>query len=236
MEFQHTAAQRRLLSHFCLGLILKLVSTHSRAEAAASWRGLCGDISAVSTHSHPKVAAFIVFTSRHLIAVSTHSHPKVAADLTLIVGELTTCFNTQPPEGGCTTRRSKIAAFGRFQHTATRRWLHDTTIENSGFWPVSTHSHPKVAAFGDKIDQKINYSFNTQPPEGGCYRPRKQEGRRTVSTHSRTKAAAPCFVTRHPQISLFQHTAARRRLQSSSMSCALSSSVSTHSRTKAAAR
>ena len=36
---------------------------------------------------------------------------------------------------------------------------------------VSTHSHPKVAAFGDKIDQKINYSFNTQPPEGGCFDP-----------------------------------------------------------------
>ena len=34
-------------------------------------------------------------------AVSTHSRAEAAADLTLIVGELTTCFNTQPRGGGC---------------------------------------------------------------------------------------------------------------------------------------
>ena len=104
--------------------LLDIVSTHSRAEAAASWRGLCGDISAVSTHSHPKVAA----------ALSLPHHLDLRR------------FNTQPPEGGCTTRRSKIAAFGRFQHTATRRWLLPLDSPRLGTWR----------------------GFNTQPPEGGC--------------------------------------------------------------------
>ena len=102
------------------------------------------------------------------------------------------CFNTQPPEGGCSytvqlvlqqilfqhtaTRRwlrafglSSQAIFKKFQHTATRRWLqiektpllrslkfqHTATRRGllmygedlSSIKPVSTHSHPKVAAF-----------------------------------------------------------------------------------------
>ena len=33
---------------------------------------------------------------------------------------------------------------------------------------VSTHSHPKVAAYGDISSERAIVSFNTQPPEGGC--------------------------------------------------------------------
>ena len=33
---------------------------------------------------------------------------------------------------------------------------------------VSTHSHPKVAANTQNCDLNHKFSFNTQPPEGGC--------------------------------------------------------------------
>ena len=55
--------------------------------------------------------------------------------------------------------------------------------------------------------------FNTQPPEGGC-----------LNIH-----IAPLIMT------LFQHTAARRRLQPLVFGNITSSIVSTHSRSKAAA-
>ena len=33
---------------------------------------------------------------------------------------------------------------------------------------VSTHSHPKVAAYTAKVQASDLSGFNTQPPEGGC--------------------------------------------------------------------
>ena len=55
----------------------------------------------VSTHSHPKVAAADKYGAAALSLVSTHSHPKVAATVFLNCAPRGTCFNTQPPEGGC---------------------------------------------------------------------------------------------------------------------------------------
>ena len=55
----------------------------------------------VSTHSHPKVAATTIHALENPNEVSTHSHPKVAASRSALSIGLQTCFNTQPPEGGC---------------------------------------------------------------------------------------------------------------------------------------
>ena len=79
-----------------------------------------------------------------------------------------TSFNTQPPEGGCQQIEQTHLIVKRFQHTATRRWLHSRLEWSAIKFIVSTHSHPKVAAF----------SFNTHR-----YNP-------LVSTHSHPKVAA----------------------------------------------
>ena len=57
------------------------------------------------------------------------------------------------------------------------------------------------------------WSFNTQPPEGGCL-PSADNRRplRCVSTHSRPKAAANAIRHKIINLAMFQHTAARRRL------------------------
>ena len=100
-----------------------------------------------------------------------------------------------------------------FQHTAARRRL----LSNSGFWCdiiiVSTHSRTKAAAIKRLRLGKRLKCFNTQPHEGGCkediftaeerVRFQHTAARRrllrklfclcyqsSVSTHSRTKAAA----------------------------------------------
>ena len=132
--------------------------------------------------------------------------------------------------------RCRLLCGQSFQHTAARRRL------------------PIVSTYNIGQDG----SFNTQPHEGGCpvieatsaqltfvstHSRTKAAAladpnwlrRQIVSTHSRTKAAA-CHNNSTPKpFSVFQHTAARRRLQQEAAELKDLSFVSTHSRTKAAA-
>ena len=99
-------------------------------------------------------------------------------------------------------------------------------------------------------------SFNTQPPEGGWFTVADLVTRFVVSTHSRPKAAGPTVAEREtakmgfntqppeggwsfdwifkPANFLFQHTAARRRLDFEGNKYTGKGNVSTHSRPKAA--
>ena len=124
------------------------------------------------------------------LAVSTHSRPKAAALFEEIVSFYHTSFNTQPPEGGCMVNYIAFMPAPMFQHTAARRRLHGELYRFYAGTNVSTHSRPKAAAPAKPWDVFGDFSFNTQPPEGGCAILQK----RLTST------------------TLFQHTAARRRL------------------------
>ena len=55
-----------------------------------------------------------------------------------------------------------------FQHTAARRRLLSGAKIIPLLYLVSTHSRPKAAARHQQLAQSHCYSFNTQPPEGGC--------------------------------------------------------------------
>ena len=104
----------------------------------------------------------------------------------------------------------KVGQFdGEFQHTAARRRLQFERLVSLPVY-VSTHSRPK-AAERSGLCRFVPFSFNTQPPEGGCNRRvgnyLKSESFNTqppeggcrlsgllprptaVSTHSRPKAA-----------------------------------------------
>ena len=139
-----------------------------------------------------------------------------------------TCFNTQPPEGGCVWFTACGAFNCTFQHTATRRWLQATP--KAGFCPirVSTHSHPKVAApyqtpflspgwfqhtatrrwlRGSPFICAYYNSFNTQPPEGGCV-PGLSIGNVVygVSTHSHPKVAAFVYIGNKRRVYVSTHS------------------------------
>ena len=100
----------------------------------------------VSTHSRPKAAALFGAKMENIELVSTHSHPKVAAS----------CHRMNPLsyvfQHTATRRWLRVpGAFSNcselFQHTATRRWLPRKSCVILNTSSVSTHSHPKVAAF-----------------------------------------------------------------------------------------
>ena len=104
--------------------------------------------------------------------------------------QVISCFNTQPPEGGWRWHIRLARLRLAFQHTAARRRL------------------VGLAAIATVIKR-----FNTQPPEGGW------------STRSRYATSTTSFNTQPPEggwqafelldeaIIMFQHTAARRRLE-----------------------
>ena len=136
------------------------------------------------------MAATYCSCRHHVHPVSTHSHPKVAAYHSGISTVLSISFNTQPPEGGCKFSLFFFSNFRMFQHTATRRWLLCDSPNNAQLAKVSTHSHPKVAAWSTSMLLRLSLvsthshpkvaaqqwgqchfddrGFNTQPPEGGC--------------------------------------------------------------------
>ena len=126
-------------------------------------------------------------------------------------------FNTQPPEGG---------------------WNNEDGLFKMKL--VSTHSRPKAAGRLTLNQYGVASRFNTQPPEGGWARSKNRlhpvfhlafqhiAARRRlariheteifvmfarVSTHSRPKAAGGVSFFIPFPILLFQHTAARRRLE-----------------------
>ena len=189
VEFQHTAARRRLGQYRRVQRVCFRVSTHSRPKAAGTMDGYAACEGDVSTHSRPKAAGRYLENQR----------------------QKRNGFNTQPPEGGWTTTRQSLLASNKFQHTAARRrldqqlpadrrdygfntqppeggWRQQLLLENSP--AVSTHSRPKAAGLADNAATVIV----------------------GVSTHSRPKAAGPTASASAPTLSLFQHTAARRRL------------------------
>ena len=77
---------------------------------------------------------------------------------------------------------------------------------------VSTHSRPKAAGICDALVSNIlRVSTHSRPKAAGSSQGNALGSSTTVSTHSRPKAAG---MNAFPQLvrNLFQHTAARRRL------------------------
>ena len=122
-------------------------------------------------------------------------------------------FNTQPPEGGCRLLSATGGVSVKFQHTATRRWLrqgenlsrvemlfqHTATrrwlrFMRSFLMTATLFQHTATRRWlRFKLPDKnfCGYSFNTQPPEGGCpARAALDPFNFQVSTHSHPKVAA----------------------------------------------
>ena len=211
LKFQHTAARRRLGA-----LILKPCPTAQFQHTAARRRlGPCPALSfaasPVSTHSRPKAAGKGKLLP---LPASMFQHTAARRRLAQILFE-------QPGES-------------RFQHTAARRRLGATNpVARNGVF-VSTHSRPKAAGRGQGwAETFLIVSTHSRPKAAGkmiCCPSTSQ----MVSTHSRPKAAGSVrnlgctgrrFNTQPPEggwdglgnpalvAAMFQHTAARRRLE-----------------------
>ena len=123
----------------------------------------------------------------------------------------------------------------RFQHTAARRRLADLIEEPHNGKPVSTHSRPKAAgASRHRARCRQQVSTHSRPKAAGTAAQAVILTSRFQHTAARRRLES-CFF-HHLHISQFQHTAARRRLVARSSKNRYRISVSTHSRPKAAGR
>ena len=232
--FQHTAARRQLLFLYRHLRVDTVVSTHSRAEAAAINDPQFSYLLSVSTHSRAKAAAGATFESaatvmfQHTAArrrlpdcflslscsrtVSTHSRAEAAAyGCTDFIEELCR-FNTQPRRGGCSRPTKPLKP-------------------KFGF-----NTQPRGGGCGTIIHRSsLMTSFNTQPHGGGCGSNVYALSTPTKFQHTAARRRLPDFAACSRMNRLFQHTAARRRLHRSYRLIITTYLVSTHSRTEAAA-
>ena len=259
--FQHTAARRRLLIRRAQPKRPPLVSTHSRPKAAASLvAAVISVIGKVSTHSRPKAAAHPRGRFAPASGCFNTQPPEGGCPAAAIRRSARPCFNTQPPEGGCNCAgrvfkacssfntqppeggchcpRVRWRAWPWFQHTAARRRLRpDRTGDAAGAGGFQhTAARRRLPAFAQE-DAAMPKSFNTQPPEGGCWRLTISLATRCWFQHTAARRRLPGMVQIPSLVLWFQHTAARRRLRPSpSVVQNAPLAVSTHSRPKAAAR
>ena len=101
-----------------------------------------------------------------------------------------------------------------FQHTATRRWLLRAPSLGGGRSFVSTHSHPKVAAYDDgAIEIEAIVSTHSHPKVAA---PSGWPCALVISfQHTATRRWLPDGLYISPVFRLFQHTATRRWLRRS---------------------
>ena len=168
------------------------VSSFNTQPPEGGWRPVAEPAihQAVSTHSRPKAAGLTPSSPDRSMAVSTHSRPKAAG-----------------PE-----HRRLPGVEQSFQHTAARRRLAIPPKSRRKWRCVSTHSRPKAAGAAHGWPTPLTSCFNTQPPEGGW-----QAGQAPLGPLERFNTQPPeggwaAYASTCAQNSLFQHTAARRRL------------------------
>ena len=122
-----------------------------------------------------------------------------------------------------------------FQHTAARRRLDILSNIAVMQWVVSTHSRPKAAGVGDGVLGIPNVvsthsrpkaagssvitlphgekGFNTQPPEGGWFHKLRHIQRRNGFNTQPPEGGWVFRISPYITSKMFQHTAARRRLE-----------------------
>ena len=188
--FQHTAARRRLVRIGAMGFPFMLFQHTAARRRLVKSSIPFFSLYLVSTHSRPKAAGF-VSTIRRASESCFNTQPPEGGWFRQVLEKLVNvCFNTQPPEGGWENPKINISLFTivsthsrpKAAGAGQRQAIQDQI--------VSTHSRPKAAGCRDASSLEYHDCFNTQPPEGGWKIQRQH----------------------FPKLTVFQHTAARRRL------------------------
>ena len=218
----------------CCKATMRVVSTHSRPKAAGIGRGNADRLPRRFNTQPPEGGwpswVVVVRTQKvfqHTAArrrlglnlkpiwfseiVSTHSRPKAAGrSKRMGLRFLTVSTHSRPKAAGC---------------------FFCGSCDSS---KVSTHSRPKAAGMGARaVLSSRNVSTHSRPKAAGQTKG-SNSSFFSVSTHSRPKAAGSVFIVNSGIPSMFQHTAARRRLVFNFGIRHIFTRVSTHSRPKAA--
>ena len=125
----------------------------------------------VSTHSRAEAAATYLGRRSTIFQVSTHSRAEAAALYQLRYDTLLECFNTQPRGGGCFNSPFSLTSSVKFQHTAARRRLRPLPSLSLALTNVSTHSRAEAAARRynqfDNLERQFQHTAARRRLRGG---------------------------------------------------------------------
>ena len=176
MQFQHTAARRRLLP--CSQY---RTSLQQFQHTAARRRLLPGDVIFKRTggfNTQPRGGG----CAREMAYRSFNRS-----------------FNTQPRGGGCLESFLNIATGLKFQHTAARRRLPALGLADLAIKQFQHTAARRRLRSLNVSGSKTKSCFNTQPRGGGCHSTPISSCQKIVSTHSRAEAAADYGLPRQIQ-------------------------------------
>ena len=122
-----------------------------------------------------------------------------------------------------------------FQHTATRRWLHQILqIKRIKLWFQHTATRRWLPHYTERSYQR--WCFNTQPPEGGCKSNLNLVHQQVIRFNTQPpEGGCKIFIDTKVLKIMFQHTATRRWLLIREFFNKKKKKVSTHSHPKVAA-
>ena len=174
--FQHTAARRRLVYWFRFNPDGIHVSTHSRPKAAG-----------LPSHARRCRSVFQHTAARRRLAchrlgqrlqtlVSTHSRPKAAGQRGAIMRPFKHRFNTQPPEGGWRAERSTVSFFRGFNTQPPEGgWLSFFNYLLTFNWFQHTAARRRLAMPASIFPSVRTVSTHSRPKAAGAKR-QKQRG------------------------------------------------------------
>ena len=189
LQFQHTAARRRLGHAF--HLLAESVSFNTQPPEGGWICQACTSKERQCFNTQPPEGGWRRIKAIHFrFDVSTHSRPKAAGCPPAVRPPRTHCFNTQPPEGGWIYFVGRYLIVESFQHTAARRRLAQASGQfGKGFEESFQHTAARRRLANRRLSDNRRRRFNTQPPEGGWQIDDCLITAVAVSTHSRPKAA-----------------------------------------------
>ena len=149
------------------------------------------------------------------VKVSTHSRPKAAGSPSAGTVSTMRSFNTQPPEGGWTNQvQIGLIALSFNTQPPEGGWVRPShcPLSRSGCF----NTQPPEGGWYTSDDlQHVNTCFNTQPPEGGWAVSAHYMSWTILFQHTAARRRLDFVAVFLAMTQRFQHTAARRRLEPS---------------------
>ena len=184
--FQHTAARRRLqVKEY--NRETQQVSTHSRPKAAAKAEGY---FKPDLTFQHTAARRRLPALENRWMTFLKFQHTAARRRLNLHISNPFFLFPFQHTAARRRLTRGSHRQYKHpeFQHTAARRRLYYARCRRGRLGKFQhTAARRRLSGSPERTEERP--CFNTQPPEGGCSAQAEYQQSRSVSTHSRPKAA-----------------------------------------------
>ena len=188
-----------------------MVSTHSRPKAAGGIYNIINELKEFQHTAARRRLAIHVLPRRLFSLVSTHSRPKAAGKQAFTKAFQSAVSTHSRPKAAGDDGIDIIWCRCVSTHSRPKAAGSDDLAKAESA-DVSTHSRPKAAGECVRTTSISSFGFNTQPPEGGWVKIGRAFCPIFMFQHTAARRRLDSPTGQQNQNQEFQHTAARRRL------------------------